>query len=285
VIRKTAAEFSAAFFYETRWRGTVMRIALGVEYDGRGFCGWQTQPDGGGIQDRLEAALSQIADHSVSTICAGRTDAGVHASGQVVHFDSTVERPLTSWTRGVNALLPDAVAVTWARPVDDSFHARFSATAREYRYVLLNDRVRPALESGRVGWCHAPLDINAMQAAAACLLGTHDFSAFRSAECQARSPVRTLERLQIVRSGMYVLFDFRANAFLHHMVRNIVGSLVHVGKGSQPPSWMKNVLDSRDRTQADRTFEAAGLYLTRVEYPEFSLPAGRMMGRDGFPAG
>lgn len=262
-----------------------MRIALGVEYDGRGFCGWQTQPGGGGIQDSLEAALGQIADQPVSTICAGRTDAGVHASGQVVHFDCATERPLTAWTRGVNALLPDGVAVTWAQPVADHFHARFSAIAREYRYVLLNDRVRPALENGRVGWCHAALDIPAMQAAAVCLSGTHDFSAFRSAECQARSPVRTLERLQIIRDRGYVLFEFRANAFLHHMVRNIVGSLVHVGKGAQPPSWIKTVLDSRDRTRADRTFEAAGLYLTRVEYPDFALPPGRTVCRDGCPGG
>ena len=262
-----------------------MRIALGIEYDGRGFCGWQTQPGGGGIQDSLEAALTQIADQPVSTICAGRTDAGVHASGQVVHFDCTAERPLTAWTRGVNALLPEGVAVIWASPVAESFHARFSAIAREYRYVLLNGPVRPALEHGRVGWCHSPLDLAAMQTAAGCLQGTHDFSAFRSAECQARSPVRTLERLRIVREGGYVLFDFRANAFLHHMVRNLVGSLVHVGKGAQPPSWLKNVLDSGDRTQADRTFEAAGLYLTRVEYPDFALPPGRSACRDGRPSG
>lgn len=253
-----------------------MRIALGIEYDGSGFCGWQTQAAGCAVQDRLEAACSQIAGMPVATICAGRTDAGVHALGQVVHFDCDIGRPLSAWVRGVNALLPPALAVTWAHPVADDFHARFSAQARVYRYVLLNSAVRPAADHGRVGWFHAPLDLVQMRMAAALLTGEHDFSAFRAAECQAQSPVRTLYALTIERVDPYVIFGFRANAFLHHMVRNIVGSLIYVGKGRHPPQWLADVLRSRDRSQAAPTFEASGLYLTRVEYDaRWGLPAPR----------
>ena len=212
-----------------------MRLALGIEYDGREFCGWQTQPAGCAVQDCLEAACASIAGVPVSTICAGRTDAGVHALGQVVHFDCTVERPASAWVRGVNALLPPSVAVTWAQPVSDDFHARFSALTRSYRYVLLNDAVRPAADQGRVGWFHSPLDVDTMKTAAVNLLGEHDFTAFRSAECQARSPVRTMHAVSVVANGPYVFFEFTANAFLHHMIRNIVGSLVYVGKGKHPP--------------------------------------------------
>jgi tRNA pseudouridine38-40 synthase len=185
-----------------------MRIAMGVEYDGSGFCGWQTQPAGCAVQDRLETALAQIAGVAVATICAGRTDAGVHALAQVVHFDCTVGRPESAWVRGVNALLPPAVAVTWMTPVPESFSARFSATARHYRYVLLNHPVRPAADHGRVGWFHALLDVERMRAAAVCLLGEHDFSAFRSSQCQAKSPVRTLKQLDINSRGPYVPTDF-----------------------------------------------------------------------------
>ncbi len=257
-----------------------MRLALGIEYDGRGFCGWQTQAAGCAVQDRLEAACSAIAGVPVSTICAGRTDAGVHALGQVVHFDCAVERPLSAWVRGVNALLPPEMAVTWACPVDDEFHARFAATARVYRYVLLNDVVRPAADHGRVGWHHAPLDLEQMKIAACHLLGEHDFSAFRAAECQARSPVRTLHAVAIARRGPYFEFEFRANAFLHHMVRNIVGSLVYVGNGRQSPEWMAEVLRSRDRSRAAPTFDASGLYLMRVEYSSrWKLP----LPRQNFP--
>jgi len=254
-----------------------VRLALGIEYDGRGFCGWQTQAAGCAVQDRLEAACSAIAGVPVSTICAGRTDAGVHALGQVVHFECGIERPLSAWVRGVNALLPPEMAVTWAHRVDEDFHARFAALSRCYRYVLLNDAVRPAADHGRVGWHHAPLDIAMMRNAALHLLGEHDFSAFRAAECQAQSPVRTLHEISIRSRGPYIEFEFRANAFLHHMVRNIVGSLVYVGNGRQAPEWMNDVLRGRDRAKAAPTFDASGLYLMRVEYaPRWNLPAPRL---------
>lgn len=252
---------------------------MGIEYDGSGFCGWQTQTAGCAVQDRLEAACASIAGVPVSTICAGRTDAGVHALGQVVHFDCAVERPLTAWVRGVNALLPPAVAVTWAQPVGDDFHARFSARARAYRYVLLNDAVRPASDQGKVGWFHAPLDLARMRAAAAHLLGEHDFSAFRAADCQAQSPVRTMHAVSVQLNGPYVIFDLSANAFLHHMVRNIVGSLVYVGKGKHPPQWIADVLRGGDRALAAPTFDASGLYLMRVEYEgRWGLPQPRLPG-------
>ena len=243
-----------------------MRIALGVEYNGAGFCGWQTQRARCSVQDALEDALAGIALQPVSTICAGRTDAGVHALAQVVHFDTGADRPETAWVRGVNALTPPALAVTWARAVPAEFSARYSAKSRTYRYVLLNHPVRPAADSGRVGWIHAPLDVERMRAAAAGIIGEHDFSAFRSAEGQAKSPVRTLMQLEITRQGAYLLLDFRANGFLHHMVRNIVGSLVYVGKGKQDPAWIGELLSGRDRSFAAPTFDAAGLYLTGVEY-------------------
>jgi len=250
-----------------------MRIALGIEYDGSRFCGWQTQPQGCAVQDALERALAAVADERVSTISAGRTDAGVHALAQVVHFDTKAERPDTAWVRGVNALLPAACAVTWSKPVPDDFHARFSALGRGYRYLLLNHPVRPAADQGRVGWFHLPLDLEKMRIAAQRLIGEHDFSAFRSSECQARSPVRRLTRLDIARHGDHLVFEFGANAFLHHMVRNIVGSLVYVGKGKYPPDWVGAVLAGRDRRRAAPTFEAAGLYLCRVSYDSrWSLP-------------
>ncbi len=256
-----------------------MRIALGIEYEGSGFCGWQTQTAGCAVQDRLEAALAQIAGipvASIATICAGRTDAGVHALAQVVHFDCAVARPDSAWVRGVNAVLPPSMAVTWAKPVADTFNARFSATARHYRYVLLNHAVRPAADHARVGWFHAGLDLESMRAAALCLLGEHDFSAFRSSQCQAKSPVRTLTQLEITAQGPYVTFDLCANAFLHHMVRNIVGSLIYVGCGRQPSGWMHELLAARDRKFAAPTFEAAGLYLTGVDYDAaWNLPQSK----------
>ncbi len=243
-----------------------MRIALGIEYEGSAFCGWQTQPGGCAVQDSLEAALAQIAGGPVATLCAGRTDTGVHALAQVVHFDSVVARPQSAWVRGVNALLPPSIAVTWAKEVADTFHARFSATARRYRYVLLNQPVRPAADHGRVGWFHAPLDVDRMREAAEALVGEHDFSAFRSSQCQAKSPMRVLKRLAIARQGPYIVFDLAANGFLHHMVRNIVGSLVYVGSGRKPPAWMAALLAARNRNEAAPTFDAAGLYLTGVDY-------------------
>ena len=252
-----------------------MLIVLGLEYDGFHFCGWQTQPAGCGVQDHLEAALTHVAGAPVDTVCAGRTDAGVHACGQVVHFETTAQRPESAWVRGVNASLPAGLSVLWARQVGDDFHARYSALSRHYRYVLLNHAVRPALGHGRVGWFHLPLNVARMREAAALLVGEHDFSAFRSSECQARSPVRRLARLDIERRGDYVTFDFHANAYLHHMVRNLVGTLVQVGKGRHDPPWVGEVLASRDRSRAAATFDAAGLYLMRVEYEtSWALPDG-----------
>lgn len=243
-----------------------MRIALGIEYDGSPFCGWQTQPAACAVQDVVEIALSEIAGESISVVTAGRTDTGVHALGQVLHFDTAARRPDSAWVRGVNALLPPTVAVRWSREVDPAFHARFSARARRYRYLLLNRATRPGLQSGRVGWFHAPLDVEAMRAAASHLLGEHDFSAFRSAECQAKSPIRVLEALAIQRQGEVIVFDLKANAFLHHMVRNIVGCLVYVGKGKHAPPWLGELLAARDRKLAAPTFAPDGLYLTAVDY-------------------
>jgi tRNA pseudouridine38-40 synthase len=243
-----------------------VRIAIGVTYDGSSFDGWQSQPSGNTVQDHLETALAAIAGTFVRVAAAGRTDSGVHATGQVAHFDVEVERPLSAWVRGTNAHLPEAIAVQWAHPISPAFHARFSASARAYRYVLYNHAVRPSLLARHVGWFHLPLDERVMQEAAQALLGTHDFSAFRAAECQARTPVRTLTRLDVTRRGDHVVFELRANAFLHHMVRNIVGCLVYVGKGKHPPEWLGEVLAGRDRARAAPTFEAAGLYLAGVEY-------------------
>jgi tRNA pseudouridine38-40 synthase len=250
-----------------------MRIAISLEYDGGAFCGWQTQPGGCAVQDALERALAEFAGSPVATVCAGRTDAGVHATAQVVHFDAPVERPLDAWVRGVNAHLPETVAVRWARAVPADFHARFSATGRGYDYWLLNDPVRSPLHAGRVGWVFRPLNAVAMQAAAGLLLGTHDFTSFRAAECQAASPVRELRALTVERHGRLIRVRALANAFLHHMVRNLVGTLVTVGLGRQPPGWAREVLDARDRSVAAPTFAAAGLYLTRVDYdPMLGLP-------------
>jgi len=243
-----------------------MRVALSLEYDGSRFLGWQTQPGGGTVQDALQDALSAVAGERIAVTCAGRTDRGVHALMQVAHFDTQVERPESAWVRGTNALLPESVAVQWAGTVPGEFHARYAAHARTYRYVLLNRPVRPALAARYAGWCHAPLDVGAMRAAAGHLTGEHDFTSFRSAECQAKTPVRTLHALDIRGEGERVEFVLRANAFLHHMVRNIVGLLVYVGRGKHPPGWAKEVLTARDRARAAPTFAAEGLYLEQVHY-------------------
>lgn len=237
-----------------------MRIALAIEYCGTSFHGWQSQPGGETVQDALESALQEIAGQPVGVICAGRTDAGVHATHQVVHFDAPVERPLTAWVRGVNSHLPAGVAVRWAQPVSDEFHARFSARGRRYRYLLVNRPQRPGLWQGRVGWFHLPLDLAAMQAAAARLLGEHDFSAFRAAGCQAKTPIKTMTQADVRQQGNLLVFDFEASAFLHHMVRNLVGSLVYIGKGAQPAAWIDELLQARDRTEAAPTFSPDGLY-------------------------
>ncbi len=255
-----------------------MRIALGLEYDGSGFCGWQSQSGGCGVQDALERALAAIAGEPVGVVTAGRTDTGVHALGQVAHFDTGVERPDNAWVRGVNAHLPRSVAITWARRVDERFHARFSALERRYAYVLLNRPSRPGLLQGKVGWHHAPLDLDAMCAAARHLVGEHDFSAFRAAECQAKTPVKVLNELEILRSGDILLFRLRANAFLHHMVRNLVGSLVYVGKGKHPPEWLRELLEGRDRRLAAPTFAPDGLYLAGVGYEsKWGLPEAKKL--------
>jgi tRNA pseudouridine38-40 synthase len=226
------------------------------------------------VQDAVEVALAEIAGHRVSVMAAGRTDRGVHARAQVAHFDTTAARPSSAWVRGVNAFLPDSVAVLWSVEVPAEFHARHSALARTYRYQLLNRPVRPALGAGRIGWYHAPLDVEAMREGARALVGEHDFSAFRAAECQAKTPVRTVHVVEILREGERIDFLIRANAFLHHMVRNLVGSLVYVGCGRQPPSWIAELLMARDRTRAAPTFGAEGLYLEKVDYDaSWRLPA------------
>lgn len=252
-----------------------MRVVLGLEYDGTAFCGWQSQSEGCAVQDAVDRAISGIAGEKLTSTCAGRTDAGVHALAQVVHFDTGATRPPTAWTRGVNALLPPGVAVTWAREIDASFHARFSAQGRRYTYWLLNRSERPGLLHGRVGWFHRPLDHEIMSEAANSLLGEHDFSAFRAAECQAKSPVKNMRAACISRRGDLLRLDFSADAFLQHMVRNLVGALVYVGSGRQSVAWFQDILASRDRTRSAPTFSAAGLYLAAVTYDaSWQLPPG-----------
>jgi tRNA pseudouridine38-40 synthase len=251
-----------------------MRHALGLEYDGRAFCGFQAQPTGCSVQDALERALAAIADAPVRVTGAGRTDAGVHATSQIVHFDAPVERPATAWVRGVNASLPTTAVVLWCAPAAVDFHARFSATGRHYTYLLQNRPERPGLLDGRVGWHFAPLDIDAMRDAARHLLGTHDFSSFRAAACQAKSPVKTLHALAVARHGGLLRFDLHADAFLQHMVRNIVGALVEVGAGKRAPAAIADLLAAADRTRGPATFAADGLYFRGAEYDaRFALPA------------
>lgn len=259
--------------------GFVVKIALGLEYDGSRFCGWQSQPSRCGIQDVLEQALAEIAGEPIRVHAAGRTDTGVHALAQVVHFETSAVRPNTAWIRGCNSLLPAAVSILWAHQVADDFHARFSAQERQYRYLLLNHPVRPGLFSGKMGWFHVPLDLELMREGASFMLGEHDFSAFRAAGCQAKSPVRHLRQLSVERQGDVLTFDLAANGFLHHMVRNIVGCLVYVGKGKYPPEWMAELLHHADRTRAAPTFAPDGLYFSGVDYdPKWNLPGtGRML--------
>jgi tRNA pseudouridine38-40 synthase len=245
----------------------MTRIALLLEYDGATFHGWQLQPGVPTVQACLEESLSALAGEPIRVHAAGRTDAGVHASGQVVHFDTQAQRPITAWTRGTNARLPPQIAVLAAQIVRPDFHARNSAMARRYRYLLLNRPYRPALGQGRVGWLHTPLDVEAMRQGASYLIGTHDFSSFRAAQCQAHSPIKTLHILTISRCAGVIRFDFAANAFLHHMVRNIVGALLVVGQGKRSASWVAQLLAARDRRHAPATFAPDGLYLSGVDYP------------------
>jgi tRNA pseudouridine38-40 synthase len=250
-----------------------VRVALGIAYRGSAYSGWQSQPSGRTVQDKLQAALGAFADSAVATICAGRTDAGVHALNQVVHFDTDIVRAAEAWLRGTNRYLPADIAVQWCRFVPESFHSRASARGRRYAYLLLESPVRPAIENGLAGWTFRSLEGETMRRAGSVLVGSHDFSAFRSAECQAISPVKTMRSLTIERRGAYWRFDFEADAFLHHMIRNIVGSLVAVGSGAQDEAWLGDVLASRDRSLAAATFAADGLYFVGPYYdPGHAIP-------------
>ncbi len=250
----------------------MTRIALRIAYNGSRYQGWQTQPHATAIQDLLEGALAAVADGPVASVCAGRTDTGVHASAQVVHFDTEAVRPMTAWTRGVNANLPDDIAVLDAMQVDPKFHARFDARRRRYHYFLYRAANRHPLRAGRAAWVHQSLDVAAMAAACPQLVGRHDFSAFRSSQCQARSPVRDMQQLALVEQGDMLRFELVANAFLHHMVRNIVGALVWVGMGRRPPDWIGELLASGRRSDGAATFSPEGLYLTGVDYQQDGLP-------------
>lgn len=243
-----------------------MRVALGVSYNGQPYDGWQSQPSGRTVQDQLEKALGRFADQRISTLCAGRTDAGVHGLMQVVHFDTSAERDPYAWVRGTNSFLPRDIAVQWAHVVPDEFHCRASALSRRYAYLLLESPVRPSIDAGRAGWVFQPLDLAAMQTAASLLLGEHDFTSFRASACQALSPVKTLTRLEIGRRGAYWRFEFEANAFLHHMIRNLMGCLIVIGQGKQPPQWINEVLAARSRDAAAPTFSPDGLYFLGPRY-------------------
>ncbi|MDH5710113.1 MAG: tRNA pseudouridine(38-40) synthase TruA [Gammaproteobacteria bacterium] len=260
---------------------TTSRIALGVEYNGSRFNGWQMQlQDARTVQDQVQKALSKVADHPVSVVCAGRTDTGVHATAQVVHFDTTAERKLKAWVMGSNVHLPEDVSILWAKPVDNDFSARFSATKRSYRYVILNRSARTAIHGKQVTWVHDALDVEAMHAAAQALVGEHDFSSFRSSICQAKHARRMMHSINVSREGEYIYLDLCANAFLHHMVRNIVGSLLMIGRGEQPVTWMADLLALKDRSKAGPTAAAYGLYLVAVEYPQqYDLPSAGILPR------
>ncbi len=250
-----------------------MRIALGIEYDGAQFYGWQRQHKFVSVQEHLENALSKVANRPIDILCAGRTDAGVHATGQVVHFECEEERPERAWTMGVNANLPATIAVNWARDVPDDFHARFSASARRYRYVIYNSPLRPGIHAQGVTHIYQPLDEVKMYQASRCLLGENDFSSFRAAMCQSNTPWRNIHHIEIERFDRYIVIDIKANAFVHHMVRNITGALVAVGSGEKPIEWVAEVLAAKDRRQSAATAKPNGLYLVEVTYPEhFGLP-------------
>jgi len=250
-----------------------VRIAAGVEYDGSAFCGWQYQEHSPSVQAAVEKALSRVANVPLRVVCAGRTDTGVHAAGQVIHFDTTAQRSEFSWVRGANSNLPDSVRLLWARTVDAGFHARFKAQRRYYRYVIFNRAIHPAYLHKRVSWEYRPLEIEPMQQAAVHLIGEHDFSAYRAVACQAKSPIRTLHQLDIRRHGQFIILDLTANAFLHHMVRNIAGVLMRIGAGEAKPDWARQVLEQRDRTLGGVTAPPDGLYFMQVDYPaEFALP-------------
>jgi tRNA pseudouridine38-40 synthase len=260
-----------------------LRLALGISYNGQAYQGWQSQLSRQTVQDKLEAALGKFAAHRVSTLCAGRTDSGVHGLMQVVHFDTELARPTASWVRGTNAFLPSDIAVEWAQVVPAEFHCRASAQSRRYAYILFESAVRPSINAGRVGWVFRPLDGHMMRQAAAYLIGEHDFSSFRAAACQALSPVKTLQRIDISQRGAYWRFEFEANAFLHHMIRNIMGGLIAVGQHKHTAEWMQEILLARDRTVAAATFSPNGLYFLGPRYaPQWGLP-DRTPAFDGLP--
>lgn len=250
-----------------------MRIALGIEYNGTRYYGWQRQREVNSVQGELEKALAQVANEPIETFCAGRTDAGVNATGQVVHFDTSAVRDMRGWIMGVNSHLPDDIAVRWAQQVDETFHARFSATARRYRYIIYNRKFRPAILGTGLSHYHQDIDVERMRMAAPVLLGEQDFTSFRAIQCQSNTPFRNVMHLDIQRYGDYIVLDIKANAFLHHMVRNITGSLLEVGMGRQQPEWIHYLLHAKDRTLAAATAKAEGLYLVGVDYPaEFNIP-------------
>lgn len=252
---------------------SLIKIALGIEYDGSDYFGWQRQQAVTSIQENLEQALTTIANEPIIVFCAGRTDAGVHATGQVIHFETSAIRSMSAWTMGVNSHLPNNIAVRWAKKVDETFHARHSATARRYRYIIYNHRYRSAIMPKGVTHYYLPLDANLMHEAAQSLLGENDFSSFRAAQCQSRTPWRNIHHIQVIRKGDYVIVDIKANAFVHHMVRNIVGSLLEVGNGHQKVEWIKQLLQAKDRTLAAATAKPEGLYLVQVDYPaQYAIP-------------
>ncbi len=251
-----------------------MKIAAGVEYDGSRYCGWQLQKHATSVQECVAAALSAVADHSLVVTCAGRTDAGVHALNQVIHFESEAARPLHAWVLGANTRLPADISLTWARPVPADFHARYTATSRVYQYIILNRPARPGLDQARVTWECRPLDAGKMARAALSLLGEHDFTSYRATSCQAKSPVRNVMDISVERSNEQVLIIIKANAFLHHMVRNIAGVLMAIGMGKQAPGWEQEVLAARSRERGGVTAAPDGLYLVGVNYPEkYGIPA------------
>lgn len=260
-----------------------MRLALGVSYNGQAYQGWQSQLSRQTAQDQLELALGKFAGQRISTLCAGRTDAGVHGLMQVVHFDTLLERATSSWVRGTNAFLPRDMAVEWAQVMPQEFHCRASALSRRYAYIVMESPVRPSLDLGRVGWSFRPLNLLAMQAAALQLVGEHDFTSFRASACQALTPVKTLQRIDISQRGAYWRFEFEANAFLHHMIRNIMGCLIAVGYHKHPPEWVKGVLLARNRDAAAPTYSPDGLYFLGPRYaPHWGLPE-RTPAFDGLP--